>query len=136
MNEPSKSRNVERRMTVASNVYVQMPGADTVEFAEGYTHFIHNDEQPFDRTTSVGREWIRLECGWMKDTQHCSISFANRSNEGGPSLEIRLDEYNVNQLTVSPKGSARFKVKDLSELWIRSSDESVKVRFRYLIVPE
>lgn len=129
-------RNVERRLTVTSTVYVQIPGNEMVECSEGFTHFISTDEQPFDRVTSVGRQWTKLELGWMRELPHCSMSFINRSPERGPNLEIRLEESSVNRIIVKPTQSARFSVDDPKELWIRSSSEDVKVKFRYMIVPE
>lgn len=59
------------RIVVVENVYHQgSDGMPTTHVYPRYTQFLTTDEQPYQRHTKVGEEWVRLDTGWLNE---CSL---------------------------------------------------------------
>ena len=60
-----RKMSTELRMTVVEQVYYQQPGVDPIQIDAGYSYFVQENEQPFQRIAFAGPEWKSLEVGWI-----------------------------------------------------------------------
>ena len=128
--------NPEKRLTFTGTVYVQLPGVDVTEVSCAFSSFLKSEEQPYDRRTRCENNWEILQSGWMENNEASLIVILNQNSVGSPNLHVKLDEQSDNYLIIVPGRSATFKVKNLSKLQVRSSHETLPVKYRYLIIPE
>ena len=71
--------NTRVRLTVAGNMYYQIPGSDAVHIPLKYDRGILTPEQPYERSPriGIGNYWTQLDLGWFKDGNVGTIIIRN-----------------------------------------------------------
>ena len=128
------------RLIVVESIYHQPASGDPTSFDSRFGVELASQEQPYERTTTVGEEWTQLSLGsWITECRMLVL----RNEEGNdlrvtPSPEMKAAlEAKVLELSdangpssvtwlIAPGTSMRGRPSDLSSLRIRSASGTIK----------
>ena len=143
--KPSLRKDPELRLTVVETLYYQQPGIDPIQIDAGFSYFVQENEQLFQRTTFAGEDWSESSTGWL-DKAHTVLiknvhelrsarnpTAEEKAESLGHWIEVRLEDSKY-IFSIAPKESMRFRINDLKSLRIRSAKG--QTRFLYILSPE
>ena len=129
---PLRKSSPELRMTLVETIYYQQPGVNALEINAGYSYFVQENEQPFQRIAFAGPEWKNLECGWIRkpscvliqnkfevETRR-KLSEEEKAESDKHVIQVRFID-SAYYFEIAVKESMRFKPSDVSKLQIRSA---------------
>ena len=143
--KPSLRKDPELRLTVVETIYYQQPGIDPVQIDAGFSYFVQENEQLFQRSTFTGEEWSEINTGWIAKAHTVLIKNVhelrftrNPSDEVKAEaldhwIEVRLED-SKHIFSLAPKESMRFRISDVKALRIRSTKG--QTRFLCVLIPE
>ena len=123
--KPSLRKDPELRLTVVETIYYQQPGIDPVQIDAGFSYFVQENEQLFQRSTFTGEEWSEINTGWIAKAHTVLIKNVH---------ELRFTRNPSDEVSLAPKESMRFRISDVKALRIRSTKG--QTRFLCVLIPE
>lgn len=135
----------ELRLTVVEQIYYQQPGVDAITIEAGYSYFVQENEQAFQRISFADEEWKPLELAWIKKASciviqnryavetRRNLSEEEKVEAAKHIIQVRFDD-SQHCMEIGPKESMRFKTSSLTSLQIRSAFGST--RYICNLIPE
>lgn len=118
------------RITVVDRVY-QQSSEDSLMTESGFFRWLKTADQPYQRKLSIGKQWVKLDHGWLKAAGmmvlecHLTQFQVQPTDEQRRAAEARIIEVGVGEtnpvpaFVVRPGESMRVMPADLDILWLR-----------------
>lgn len=144
--ESAERRKVnELRLTVVNMLHYQQPGMDILSIDAGYSYFVKNNEQAYQRITFAQEQWQPLETGWISKASQVVIQnkyvvetrrtlTTEEAAEAAKHVIMVRFKDTEDWFEIAPKESMRFKPSNLNSLEVKSGHGMTK--FICLIIPE
>lgn len=88
------------RMSIVENVYHSIPGQGTSgPGASRFYRYLNSDEEAYDRTLRVGKEWQPIDIGWLKDKDVACVRIGNK-NTRVPSKKPTLEQIDADNAKI------------------------------------
>lgn len=140
-----RKESPELRLSVVETVCYQQPGMDPLQVPAGFSYFVQNNEQPFQRFTFAKPEWESINTGWLEKASCVLIQNKYDLIKTRKPTPEELEEAQKHLIEVKfedskycfeiPVGeSMRFRVADLTALRIRSLNGLTK--YLCVLIPE
>lgn len=129
---------MSNRVVIVQQAYYQPKEGNTSSDSTQFSRFCETDADPYVRRAKVGREWIKLDRGWMEEASCLLIANPAPKYPKIPTEEQkRLDAERVIEISFSPEDSSRvadilvrpgeshrFEPAYLDRVWVRSASDS------------
>lgn len=129
---------MSNRVVIVQQAYYQPTDGEPVQDSTQYTRFCEGTDDPYVRRARVTNEWVKLDCGWIKEASCLLIENPSPKYQRIPTeVQRRSDADNVIEVSFSPENSTRvadivvhpgeshrFEPAYLDRVWVRSSGES------------